>query len=80
MMYRATYIPDFYRALHAFVHAEFRARRAGGVLQRWRHCAALPLLRRRVERLATVAPPQPAIRTIPVLTPQAAAIPSEQPR
>jgi radical SAM superfamily enzyme YgiQ (UPF0313 family) len=28
MMYRATYEPDFYRALHALVHAEFRQRRA----------------------------------------------------
>ena len=25
MMYHATYVPDFYRALHALVHAEFRA-------------------------------------------------------
>jgi anaerobic magnesium-protoporphyrin IX monomethyl ester cyclase len=28
MMYRATYVPDFYRTLHALVHAEFRARNA----------------------------------------------------
>ena len=28
MMYHATYVPDFYRALHALVHAEFRARRS----------------------------------------------------
>jgi hypothetical protein len=28
MMYRATYVPEFYRTLHAAVHAEFRARRA----------------------------------------------------
>jgi len=28
MMYQATYRPDFYRALHALVHAEFRQRRA----------------------------------------------------
>ena len=25
MMYRATFVPDFYRALHAVVHARFRA-------------------------------------------------------
>ena len=80
MMYRATYVPDFYRALHAFVHAEFRARRPGARLRRWRHRALLPILRRRVDRLAKVAPPHPAIRTVPLLTPQAAAVPSEQPR
>src|SRR5207253_63492 len=34
MMYRATYVPDFYRALHAFVHAEFRAHRAADRLKR----------------------------------------------
>jgi radical SAM superfamily enzyme YgiQ (UPF0313 family) len=28
MMYHATYSPDFYRALHALVHAEFRQRRS----------------------------------------------------
>jgi glycosyltransferase involved in cell wall biosynthesis/radical SAM superfamily enzyme YgiQ (UPF0313 family) len=28
MMYRATYVPEFYRTLHSAVHAEFRARRA----------------------------------------------------
>ncbi len=28
MMYRATYVPEFYRALHALVHAEFRARKS----------------------------------------------------
>jgi anaerobic magnesium-protoporphyrin IX monomethyl ester cyclase len=94
MMYRATYVPDFYRALHAFVHAEFRARRSTEALKRAstpasvglsafaliRHLVALPILRRRVARLERVTPPQPAIITLPVLTPQAAAIPSEQPR
>jgi anaerobic magnesium-protoporphyrin IX monomethyl ester cyclase len=101
MMYRATYVPDFYRALHAFVHAEFRSRRAADALKRaftrrgsrartvsagsaalalMRHRLALPLLRRRVDRLARMTPPQPAIITLPVLSPQAAAIPSEQPR
>ncbi|PYR04249.1 MAG: radical SAM protein, partial [Acidobacteria bacterium] len=101
MMYRATYVPDFYRALHAFVHAEFRAHRAADRLKRSftrrgsrgrpasaglaalaliRHRLALPFLRRRVDRLARMTPPLPAIVTVPVLSPQAAAIPSEQPR
>jgi anaerobic magnesium-protoporphyrin IX monomethyl ester cyclase len=34
MMYRGTYPPEFYRALHALVHAEFRGRRALRLLQR----------------------------------------------
>jgi radical SAM superfamily enzyme YgiQ (UPF0313 family) len=34
MMYRGTYRPEFYRALHAFVHAEFRGHRALDVLKR----------------------------------------------
>src|SRR5207249_4833021 len=34
MMYHATYVPDFYRALHALVHAEFRARRATATVMR----------------------------------------------
>jgi len=89
MMYRATYVPDFYRALHGYVHAEFRARKSADAVRRGRlsaiapllrHRAAIPILRRRVDRLARVAPPQPAIVTIPVLTPQAAAIPTEQTR
>ena len=99
MMYQATYVPDFYRALHALVHAEFRARRAAGALAayvrdpqgprprrlrtalhdlgRW---AAVPILRRRVDRLAKVTPSQPAVIPMAVLSPQAAALPSEQPR
>ncbi len=89
MMYRATYVPDFYRALHAYVHAEFRARKSADAVRRWRlgsipslvrHRIGIPWLRHRVDRLARVAPPQPAIVTIPVLTPQAAAIPTEQSR
>jgi glycosyltransferase involved in cell wall biosynthesis/radical SAM superfamily enzyme YgiQ (UPF0313 family) len=111
MMYRATYVPDFYRALHAFVHAEFRASRSLDALTRalqdcrppfdrlWasracrgaasagpaaisflRHWLTLPMLQRRVDRLSGVTPPQPAIIPLPVLTPQAAAVPSEQPR
>jgi anaerobic magnesium-protoporphyrin IX monomethyl ester cyclase len=89
MMYRATYVPDFYRALHAFVHAEFRARRSVEALKRgqltsaWsfmRHRLMVPILQRRVDRLSGVTPPQTPIMPLPVLTPQAAAVPSEQPR
>ncbi len=40
MMYRAEYVPDFYRRLHALVHAEFRARRARrSAWRRWGHHA-----------------------------------------
>jgi radical SAM superfamily enzyme YgiQ (UPF0313 family) len=28
MMYRATFVPDFYRTLHSAIHAEFRSRKA----------------------------------------------------
>jgi len=89
MMYRAAYVPDFYRALHAYVHAEFRACRSAEALRRGqlssvaslvRHRLTMPLLRRRVDRLARVAPPQPAIVSAPVLSRQAAAIPTEQTR
>jgi len=89
MMYRATYVPDFYRALHAYVHAEFRARKSADALSRGnvaalaplaRHRLEMPFLRRRLDRLARLTPPQPAIVTLPVLTPQAAAIPTEQTR
>jgi anaerobic magnesium-protoporphyrin IX monomethyl ester cyclase len=34
MMYRATYVPEFYRALHGLVHAEFRRRRGLAALRR----------------------------------------------
>ena len=34
MMYQGTYAPEFYRALHALVHGEFRKRRAGEMLAR----------------------------------------------
>ncbi|HZW74803.1 MAG TPA: hypothetical protein VFF43_14735, partial [Caldimonas sp.] len=89
MMYRATYVPDFYRALHAYVHAEFRARKSADVLRQGhlsslasliRHRVAIPWLRHRVDQLSRVVPPHPAIIPIPVLTPQAAAIPTEQTR
>jgi anaerobic magnesium-protoporphyrin IX monomethyl ester cyclase len=99
MMYRATYVPDFYRALHALVHTEFRAWRSAGEVARAlarplqlrthhlrsavayvKHRLALPARRWRVDRLARQKAPLPSIVTLPVLTPQAAALPSEQPR
>jgi len=99
MMYHATYVPDFYRALHALVHAEFRTRQSadslrGFLLQpltiRTRHARAaaqlvsgrliLPGLRRTVDRLSRVEPSQPSVIPLPVLSPQAAAVPTEQPR
>ncbi len=98
MMYQATYGPDFYRALHALVHAEFRSRRsittvaralsqprsihgrfvrdiASGIY----HAVRVPILRRRVDRLAreTAQPSVPVLR--PILSRQAAAVPTEQP-
>jgi hypothetical protein len=97
MMYHATYVPDFYRALHALVHAEFRARKATDAVARvlvrpWRagrrharaavqvayHRVQASILRRRLGRLArltAVAPPTPLI---PLLTPQAASMPTDQ--
>jgi radical SAM superfamily enzyme YgiQ (UPF0313 family) len=99
MMFRATYVPDFYRALHALVHAEFRARRSAEEVKRAlaqpltarpRHARAamqlvsravtLPSLRRTVDRLAQVPTPYPAVVASAVLSPQEAAVPSEQPR
>ena len=99
MMYQATYVPDFYRVLHALVHAEFRAQRAADDLVhalghplsvRPRHGRALvhfvsrhaaaPWLRRRVDRLARQSTAQPSVLPIAVLSPQAAAVPTEQPQ
>ena len=34
MMYRATYVPEFYKTLHKVVHAEFRGRRSAATLAR----------------------------------------------
>jgi anaerobic magnesium-protoporphyrin IX monomethyl ester cyclase len=97
MMYHATYVPDFYRALHALVHAEFRARRSADALSRvarrpWtarpHHARAAAhglwqtvyaaMLQRRLGRLARLTAPMPATPLIPLLTPQAAAVPTEQ--
>jgi anaerobic magnesium-protoporphyrin IX monomethyl ester cyclase len=89
LLYRGTYVPAFYRALHASVHAEFRARRAARAFAagRLREAAAgalqamkLPLLRRRAARLARVAIPGPSPVLIPLLTPEAAALPSHDAR
>jgi glycosyltransferase involved in cell wall biosynthesis/radical SAM superfamily enzyme YgiQ (UPF0313 family) len=99
MMYHATYVPDFYRTLHALVHAEFRARQSADALRRLlsrplslrpRHARSaaqlvsegltIPGLRRTVDRLSQVAPAQPSVVPLAVLSPQAAAVPTEQPR
>lgn len=99
MMYRATYVPEFYRTLHATVHAEFRARRSLQNLMRlvrrpWTigrrtprdllggayHAIKLPRWRRALNRLAKQTQSSPSIVLSPVLSRQAAAIPSEQPR
>ena len=84
MMYRATYVPDFYRTLHALTHAEFRSRRRlarhtprQGAARLY-HAARVPLLRRRLARLAQQKSAMPAVVIRPVLTPQAAAVPTEQ--
>jgi hypothetical protein len=96
-MYHATYVPDFYRALHALVHAEFRARKStrvvsAAVVRPWtigrRHARAAihaayqgakaSVLRRRLSRLARLTAPTPPTPLIPLLTPQAAAVPTEQ--
>ena len=97
MMYHATYVPDFYRALHALVHAEFRARKSQDLVSRgaarpWtlgrRHARAAvnvafqtakaSLLQRRLSRLARLTAPAPPTPLIPLLTPQAAALPTDQ--
>ena len=97
MMYHATYVPDFYRALHALVHAEFRAGRAADALAQvvarpWtftrRHARAavhvayhrvqVSRLQRRLGRLAQLTAAAPPTPLIPLLTPHAAAMPTDQ--
>jgi radical SAM superfamily enzyme YgiQ (UPF0313 family) len=97
MMYHATYVPDFYRALHALVHAEFRSRKAATSVARaiarpWtlrqRHARAavtvayqrakVPWIERRLSRLARLTALTPPTPLLPMLTPQAAAIPTDQ--
>ena len=91
MMYHATYVPAFYRALHGLVHAEFRARKTAVLTQGVRaflrtlaasayHAARLPFLRVRLRRLAREDPAGAPTRFAPVLSRQAAARPSEQPQ
>jgi anaerobic magnesium-protoporphyrin IX monomethyl ester cyclase len=77
-MFQATYVPEFYRALHALAHAEFRSRKPG--IKRAAALLKRPLLEWRVARLARLSPDRAPVMTRPVLTPQAAAVPSEQPR
>ena len=75
VMYPAAYTSEFYRTLHRLVHAEFRSHQGFSPYQALRAW----ILRRRVDRLAQ-RPVQTArpIRLQPVLTRQAAAVPSEQ--
>ena len=97
VMYHATYVPDFYRALHALVHAEFRARRATVAMARvlarpWRveprharaaihvayHRVQASILRRRLGRLARLTATAPPTPLMPLLTPHAASMPTDQ--
>jgi len=98
MMYQATFSPDFYRTLHAFVHAKFRAWRAAAALRALAtgsHRAArqqfaqlgaglislskLPMLSRRLrEQAKTAASANPTPVLVPILSRQAAALPTEQ--
>jgi radical SAM superfamily enzyme YgiQ (UPF0313 family) len=97
MMYHATYVPDFYRALHALVHAEFRAGKSKRVVSRALHRpwtvgrrdvraianvayqgAKVSMLRRRLSRLARLTAAVPSMPLVPLLTPQAAAVPTDQ--
>jgi len=84
MMYRATYEPGFYRALHSLVHAQFRARKWSAARSMREAAAALyhatraPFLLQRVRRLARDTS-APAVLIRPVLTQRAAAIPTDQP-
>jgi radical SAM superfamily enzyme YgiQ (UPF0313 family) len=87
MMYRATYGPEFYRVLHHLVHAEFRFRRAMSRARRamfrelaagLRHGLKIPALRKRLHALARAGGERDAMTIIPVLSRQAAAVPSEQ--
>ncbi|MGE5245802.1 MAG: B12-binding domain-containing radical SAM protein [Betaproteobacteria bacterium] len=99
VMFRATYTPEFYRTLHAFVHAEFRKRKAADAAARiarrpwalragdvrraasWsRHAVAMRYLRVRLDRLERLGHARATPPPLPMLTPEAAAIPSEQPQ
>ena len=100
MMYRAPFVPDFYRALHArWCTREFRGAPrasngswAGRVAASWAGgpsrdllagalaAARLPLLRRRLERLAVSPNPERRAAGAPLLSRRSAAIPTEQPQ
>ena len=66
---------------HAFTQPStarpHHARAAWTYLARW---VALPMLRRKVDRLSRVPTPHPAVVPLAVLSPHAAAMPTEQPR
>ena len=96
MMYSATFTPDFYRALYAIVHSEFRVRKSLHAIVRaslrpwslrgrhthdaaslaW-HGLRLPLLQRRLARLSEPTP-QTLPLLLPLTSPHAAAIPTDQ--
>jgi anaerobic magnesium-protoporphyrin IX monomethyl ester cyclase len=80
MMYSATYSPDFYRALYALVHSEFRVRKSvqarDPIGLAW-HGLRMPVLRRRLERLSKPVPDTVPL-LIPLSSPHAAAIPTDQ--
>jgi radical SAM superfamily enzyme YgiQ (UPF0313 family)/glycosyltransferase involved in cell wall biosynthesis len=96
-MYRATFVPAFYRTLHRLVHGELRARRAWGIVRTaatrpWAvtgrsvrdvahgalRAAELPLLRRRLERLARQSVGAPGgFAPVPTLGGDVAAVPGE---
>ena len=91
MMYHATYVPAFYRALHALVHAEFRARKTPSLAHGVKaclhavaasayHAARIPFLRLRLRRLAREDTAAAPTRFAPGLSRHAAAMPSEQPQ
>ena len=98
LMYSGTYVAEYYRALHALTHADFRARRVlepfgpqtrpslRSRRQRLRATASglwqavrLPLLRHRLRRLSRLRSPNLVPVLSPRLSPQAAAVPTEQP-
>jgi anaerobic magnesium-protoporphyrin IX monomethyl ester cyclase len=78
MLYQANYVPEFYRALHALVHAEFKALHARSTASFLRHRLALPFWRWQADRLARLSPSRPTPVPLPMLTPQAAAVPTDQ--
>jgi radical SAM superfamily enzyme YgiQ (UPF0313 family) len=89
LMYQGSYVPEFYRALHSLVHAEFRARRTVAAIRRGHaraalagaaHTLTLPWLRHTVHRLAGVHVGRAAPVMIPLLSQEAAAVPTEQPQ